>query len=78
MIKGRSPLERYVLKTLIALIGLVLIFEGLPYMAFPEAMQKWLRQLAEVNSGALRKIGWIAVISGLGLCYISQRSGLFG
>jgi len=70
--------ERSVLKTLIALVGLVLIFEGLPYAAFPEAMQNWLRQLAEVSPGSLRKIGFIAVLVGLGLCYISQRSGLLG
>jgi len=70
--------ERSVLKTFIALVGLILIFEGLPYAAFPEAMQDWLRQLTAANPGSLRKIGWIAVLLGLGLCYISQRSGLMG
>jgi uncharacterized protein YjeT (DUF2065 family) len=65
------------LKTLIALIGLVLILEGLPYAAFPEAMQNWLRQLAEIRPNILRTIGWLAVAAGLLLCYLSQRSGLF-
>ena len=74
----RNLAEETCLKTLIALIGLVLIFEGLPYAAFPEAMQSWLRQLTEVNPRALRKVGWIAVLIGLGLCYVSQRSGLLG
>ena len=78
LIKALSLAERYALKTLIALVGLILILEGLPYAAFPEAMQDWLRQLAEVNPGSLRKIGWIAVLIGLGLCYVSQRSGLLG
>ncbi|MEN8143049.1 MAG: DUF2065 domain-containing protein [Thermodesulfobacteriota bacterium] len=75
---ARNLAERFSLKTLIALVGLVLIFEGLPYAAFPEAMQNWLRQLAEVKPGSLRKIGWIAVLLGLGLCYLSQRSGILG
>ena len=66
------------MKTLIALIGLVLIFEGLPYAAFPEAMQSWLRQLAEVQPNLLRKLGWLAVAAGLLLCYVSQRSGVLG
>ena len=65
------------MKTLIALIGLVLIFEGLPYLAFPEAMQSWLRQILEAKPSTLRIIGIAAVISGLLLCYLSQRSGLF-
>ena len=66
------------MKTLIALIGLILIFEGLPYAAFPEAMQDWLRQLTEVKPAILRKLGWLAVMAGLVLCYISQRSGVLG
>lgn len=61
---------------LIALIGLVLIFEGLPYAAFPEAMQKWLRQLSEARPITLRKVGWVAVALGLLLCYVAQRTGL--
>ncbi len=61
---------------LIALIGLVLIFEGLPYAAFPEAMQNWLRQLSEVRPNVLRTFGWLAVAVGLLLCYVAQRTGL--
>jgi hypothetical protein len=63
-------------KTFIALIGLVLIFEGLPYAAFPEAMQDWLRQLAVLRPGLLRAVGLVAVALGLLLCYVAQRSGL--
>ena len=66
------------MKTLVALIGLVLIFEGLPYAAFPEAMQNWLRQLIEAKPAVLRTLGIMAVAAGLFLCYISQRTGFFG
>ncbi|MCW5199846.1 DUF2065 domain-containing protein [Desulfobulbus sp. F1] len=64
------------MKTLITLIGLVLIFEGIPYMAFPEAMQQWLRQLAEAHPDKLRTMGLTALAFGLLLCFIAQRSGL--
>jgi len=64
------------MKFLVALIGLVLIFEGLPYAAFPDAMQKWLRQLTEASPQVLRLIGIVAVLVGLLLCFMSQRSGI--
>ena len=66
------------MKTLVALIGLVLIFEGLPYVAFPEAMQNWLKQVTEADPALLRILGIAAVGGGLILCYISQRTGFFG
>ena len=66
------------MQTLIALIGLVLIFEWLPYLAFPEAMQNWLKQLAEARPAVLRSVGGVAVLVGLLLCYIARRTGLLG
>jgi hypothetical protein len=66
----------FVVKFFVALIGLVLIFEGLPYAAFPEAMRNWLRQLAEARPVVLRRAGLAAVAVGLLLCYVAQRSGL--
>ena len=66
------------MKTLITLIGLVLIFEGLPYVASPEAMQRWLKQLTEMRPENLRIMGIIAMVFGFLLCFIARRSGLFG
>ena len=66
------------MKTLVALIGLVLIFEGLPYLAFPEAMQNWLKQLSEARPAVLRVIGGAAVLAGLLLCYLARRTGVLG
>jgi uncharacterized protein YjeT (DUF2065 family) len=65
-------------KTLVALFGLVLIFEGLPYATFPEAMQRWLRQLLEARPAALRMTGIMAVLVGLLLCYLARRTALLG
>jgi len=64
------------MKLLITLVGLVLILEGLPYVAFPKAMQEWLRQLAESDPALLRGLGIIAMAVGFLLCYITQRTDL--
>ena len=64
------------MKYLLSLIGVVLILEALPYVACPEAMQQWLRQLAEMNPNVLRVIGLLALGAGLLLCYITQRTNL--
>ena len=59
---------------LVTLIGLVLVLEALPYVAFPEAMQDWLKQLSEMNPAMLRIFGLVAMGLGLLLCYITQRT----
>ncbi len=65
------------MKLLITLIGLVLVLEGLPYVASPIAMQRWLKQLLELNPGQLRLMGIMAMAAGFLLCFIGQRSGFF-
>ena len=66
------------MKLLLTLVGLVLILEGLPYLTFPEAMQRWLQQLLEMSPTQLRLVGLFAVGLGLLICFITMRSGLFG
>ncbi len=61
------------MKLLILLIGLLLIFEGLPYAAAPESMQAWMKKVSAMNPGQLRIIGLIAMTSGLLICWIIQR-----
>ena len=65
------------MKFLVTLIGLILVLEGLPYVASPESMQRWLRQILEMRPGQLRRIGLFAMILGFSLCYLAQRSPLF-
>lgn len=65
------------MKLLFALIGLVFILEGLPYLTFPEAMKKWLLQLTEMKPAQLRMIGLLAVGIGLLICYVTLRTNLF-
>lgn len=65
------------MKFLFTLIGLVFILEGLPYLTFPEAMQKWLQQLLEMRPAQLRIVGLLAMGVGLIICYITLRTGVF-
>jgi len=66
------------MKLLVALLGLVLILEGLPYAAFPETMRNWLRQLLAAPPALLRILGIAAVLLGFFLCFVAQRTGLLG
>ena len=65
------------MKLLVTLIGLILILEGLPYVACPDAMQDWLRQLTALQPRVLRVVGLVAMGIGLFLCYLTQRTDLF-
>lgn len=65
------------MKLLFTLVGLIFILEGLPYLTFPEAMQKWLRQLMEMRPAQLRMMGLLAVGVGLLICFVTQRTDLF-
>jgi len=65
------------MKFLFALIGLVFIMEGLPYLTFPEAMQRWLQHLLEMQPAQLRIVGLFAVGIGLLICYVALRTSLF-
>lgn len=65
------------MKLLITLIGLVLVLEGLPYAASPESMQRWLRQILEMDPELLRRVGLAAMVVGFFLVYLAQESLLF-
>jgi len=65
------------MKLLFTLVGLVFILEGLPYLTFPEAMQRWLQQLMAMRPAQLRIVGLFAVGIGLLICYVTLRTNLF-
>ena len=65
------------MKLLMLLIGLVLILEGLPYVAAPEAMQDWLKKLSGINPGQLRSMGLLAMAIGLIIIFVVQKTSLF-
>ncbi len=65
------------MKLLFTLIGLVFILEGLPYLTFPEAMQRWLHQLMEMRPAQLRIVGLCAVALGLLICFVTLHTDMF-
>lgn len=73
-----SSVTVWFMKLLVTLIGLILVLEGLPYVAAPEAMQRWLRQLLELEPAQLRMMGIIAMIAGFIILLFARRSGLLG
>jgi len=57
----------------LCVIGMVMIFEGLPYFAFPQKMKTWILKLLEVPEGTLRKFGFMLMLIGLGLVYVGKN-----
>lgn len=58
------------LKTLLCLLGLVLIVEGIPYFAFPDKMKRWMAVIRETGDLQLRMMGLAAMGAGLVLVYL--------
>lgn len=65
------------MKHIVLLIGMVLIFEGLPYAAAPEAMKEWLEKLSVMDPSQLRIFGFIAMGVGLFICFVVQKTSMF-
>jgi uncharacterized protein len=65
------------MKTLFLLLGMVLILEGIPYVASPESMQEWMKKIGELKPETLRMLGLLSMSAGLMICWFVQRSGYF-
>jgi len=74
--KQRLPGRLPAMKFIVSVLGLLFVFEAIPYVLFPEAMRRWLARLSLMPAGGLRASGLFALILGLFLCWLGQRSGL--
>ena len=70
-------LDNFDMKLLTLLIGLVLVLEGLPYVAAPEAMQDWLKKLSSIRPGHLRFMGLFAMVIGVLIIFVVQKTSFF-
>jgi uncharacterized protein YjeT (DUF2065 family) len=61
------------MKYFLAVMGMVMIVEGLPYFAFPDKMKQVMRQVLEIEDGALRKFGLVLMGIGLLVVFLGQR-----
>ena len=52
---------------------MVMIFEGLPYFAFPEKMKAVIRKMLDLPAGNLRIFGFVLMFVGLGLIYFGRN-----
>lgn len=66
------------MKLFLLLVGMVLILEGMPYVAAPETMREWLAKLSQMEPGQLRAAGLVAMAIGLLICFIVQKTDFFG
>ncbi len=64
------------MKFFLCVIGMVMIFEGLPYFAFPQKMKRWMLQMMSIPEEMLRRLGLALMLGGLALVYFGRR-GLF-
>ena len=65
------------MKLFLTVIGMMMVMEGIPYFAFPEKMKSMLKQIQEMEPGILRFLGFLAMLVGLLLCYLAQRTAIF-
>ena len=56
----------------LCVLGMVMIVEGLPYFAFPEKMKFWVQKILEMPDSALRKFGFVLMVTGLWMIYMGK------
>ncbi len=61
------------MKELVALMGLVLLIEGLPYFLTPRGMKRMMALIPRLPERALRLWGMAAMIMGLLLVYLGRQ-----
>jgi len=60
---------------LLTVAGLICFFEGLPYLATPDQLKRWLLKVCTLPSSYLRLLGGALMILGLLLVYWGRRLG---
>ncbi len=54
---------------ILSVLGVVLVIEGIPYIAFPGKVKEWALAIQDVPDGSLRLLGLIITAAGLILAY---------
>ena len=57
----------------LCVIGMVMIVEGFPYLAFPNKMKYWVTKVLEMPEGTLQRFGFILMIIGFFLVYMGRK-----
>jgi uncharacterized protein YjeT (DUF2065 family) len=51
-------------------VGLMMVFEGIPYFCFPEQVKAFARKVPEISVGIMRVIGFCLMMIGLLVVYL--------
>lgn len=54
-------------------MGLMFIFEGMPYFLSPDKMRQWIASVAEMPDAVLRRTGFLLMIIGLCVIYMVRQ-----
>lgn len=57
------------MRFILTVVGVVLIFEGMPWFLSPNGVRRMLLELARMPEGSLRLFGLACMLSGLVLVY---------
>jgi hypothetical protein len=60
---------------LLTVIGLICFLEGIPYLASPGQVRKWLNWLLSISTPSLRIMGAVLMVVGLFLVYLGRKNG---
>ncbi len=60
------------MKLFLSALGLMLIFEGIPYFAFPEKIRIWLEKVRRLTPAELRVFGFFSILAGAVLVYLAH------
>ncbi len=58
----------------ITALGLMMVFEGIPYFCFPEKVKEFAQKIPEFENGTLRGFGFFLMILGLIVAYLGRGS----
>jgi len=53
-------------------LGLMMIFEGIPYFCFPNQVKQLAQKLPELENRVLRSIGFVIIVLGLAVVYFGR------
>ncbi len=60
---------------LLTVFGLICFVEGLPYLATPQQVRRWLNWVLSASNSNLRLIGGALMVAGLLLVYLGRQHG---
>ncbi|OPZ60346.1 MAG: hypothetical protein BWY87_00516 [Deltaproteobacteria bacterium ADurb.Bin510] len=59
----------------LCVLGLVLVFEGLPYFISPDLVKRMARQVESLPARQLRSLGLVMAFAGLGVIWLGRHLG---